>query len=1006
MLFTSGHGEIYTMPPGANFLRELARGLIEALDPANNPQRLADTLIYVPNARSRRALAKALLEESGLSALMMPDIRALGGLEADEPPASAETALADLPPAISAAQRIGELTTLVLAYYKAQGLSLPEVSALAAARELAGLLDQAALSSEPGSGVDWSKLNSLVSDTQLAQHWEQSLQFLNIITKDWPAKLDDAKAMDPYARRLGAAEAIARSWADAPPETPVIIAGSTGATPASRLMMRSVLTLPRGLIVLPGLDRDLPDAALQTLRDEPSHPQYALIGALSALQRTPASVSEWPGLHLSKSLTARQRLMHETLAPADQTADWMQRLKSLAVGGGSAAFVHKALDGLQLIEPADDTDEAGIAALLMRETLEHEHETAALVTPDTGLARQVSARLKAWGIEVEPSAGIPLIQSDLGSFLALAVDWLSEPDHPVKLMAILRHGLSRFDREAVLFIDKEILRGPRGWNSWADLREHIDQYFENQKNPSTSPLKTAVDESFERLDQFILDSDNLYTSYFLLSHLTEVLEDITEIPGPWAGESGRALSSLITDVQALTEPLGDLSIATHRDLITQELAHARISNGAPHPRLAIYGPLEARLQAADHVILAGLNEGVWPAQPAPDMFLPRHFRRQIGISDPDTRIGLSAHDYAQLACSPRVTLLSAKRREDAPAVASRWIWRLKTLVTGALKDEAEPALAPSPDHNPMEWLSTLERAPLAIDLKSRPEPRPPLDARPKHFSVSRIETLIRDPYAVYCRYVLGLYPLDRLNLPPDARVRGSAVHKALEDFETDVTDASAERLLEMLEQELRSGGEAEADIIALREKRRETVNNYLTWRAETAHLIQGNVLTERKGEIAFTLGGERYSLEGTADRIEKRADGTIAILDFKPGTPPSEAQVRVGLAPQMPLLGLIAREGGYDDVSGRDVGALTYLRFGTQFEAREIGEESAKGARVKFEAVEIADIVAEAERGLHALLLAFANPKEPYRSQPKSERVNYASDYSRLARRDEWEGQG
>ena len=381
MLFTSGHGEIYTMPPGANFLRELARGLIEALDPANNPQRLADTLIYVPNARSRRALAKALLEESGLSALMMPDIRALGGLEADEPPASAETALADLPPAISAAQRIGELTTLVLAYYKAQGLSLPEVSALAAARELAGLLDQAALSSEPGSGVDWSKLNSLVSDTQLAQHWEQSLQFLNIITKDWPAKLDDAKAMDPYARRLGAAEAIARSWADAPPETPVIIAGSTGATPASRLMMRSVLTLPRGLIVLPGLDRDLPDAALQTLRDEPSHPQYALIGALSALQRTPASVSEWPGLHLSKSLTARQRLMHETLAPADQTADWMQRLKSLAVGGGSAAFVHKALDGLQLIEPADDTDEAGIAALLMRQTLEHEQETAALVTP-------------------------------------------------------------------------------------------------------------------------------------------------------------------------------------------------------------------------------------------------------------------------------------------------------------------------------------------------------------------------------------------------------------------------------------------------------------------------------------------------------------------------------------------------------------------------------------------------------------------------------------------------
>ncbi|MEL8055835.1 MAG: PD-(D/E)XK nuclease family protein, partial [Pseudomonadota bacterium] len=450
---------------------------------------------------------------------------------------------------------------------------------------------------------------------------------------------------------------------------------------------------------------------------------------------------------------------------------------------------------------------------------------------------------------------------------------------------------------------------------------------------------------------------------------------------------------------------GDLVIATHRDLIMQELAHARISSGEPHPRLAIYGPLEARLQTADHVILAGLNESVWPAQPAPDMFLPRHFRRHIGISDPDVRIGLSAHDYAQLACSPRVTLLSAKRREDAPAVASRWIWRLKTLVAGALQDKAEAALAPRSDDNPLQWLSALERAPESAGVNSRPEPRPPLNARPKHFSVSRIETLIRDPYAVYCRYVLGLYPLDRLNLPPDARVRGSAVHKALEDFETDTGEASVERLVDMLEKELRSGGEIEADIIALREKRRETAQDYLTWRAETAHLIQGQIITESKGEIAFTLADERYSLEGTADRIEKRADGTIAILDFKTGKPPSEAQVRAGLAPQMPLQGLITREGGYDGISGRDVGALTYLRFGTQFEVREIGEASAKGARVKFEAVEIADIVADAERGLHELLVAFANPDEPYRSQPKSERVNYASDYSRLARCDEWEGQ-
>ncbi|MEL7231745.1 MAG: PD-(D/E)XK nuclease family protein, partial [Pseudomonadota bacterium] len=278
------------------------------------------------------------------------------------------------------------------------------------------------------------------------------------------------------------------------------------------------------------------------------------------------------------------------------------------------------------------------------------------------------------------------------------------------------------------------------------------------------------------------------------------------------------------------------------------------------------------------------------------------------------------------------------------------------------------------------------------------------DARPTQFSVSRIETLIRDPYAVYCRYVLGLYPLDRLNLPPDARVRGSAIHKALEDFETDTAEKTAARLVALLEDELRSGGEAEADIIALQEKRLETAQAYMQWREQTAHLVQGEVLTERKGKISLELDGRKYSLEGTADRIEQRADGTLAILDFKTGKAPSEPQVRAGLSPQMPLQGLIAREGGYQGLADRDVGALTYIRFGTQFGVREIGEESGRG-QSKLEEVEIAEIIADAEKGLHDLLKAFADPAQPYRSQPKSERVSYASDYARLARRDEWEGE-
>ena len=81
------------------------------------------------------------------------------------------------------------------------------------------------------------------------------------------------------------------------------------------------------------------------------------------------------------------------------------------------------------------------------------------------------------------------------------------------------------------------------------------------------------------------------------------------------------------------------------------------------------------------------------------------------------------------------------------------------------------------------------------------------------------------------------------------------------------------------------------------------------------------------------------------------------------------------------------------------MGALTYIRFGTAFEIQEIGD-----ARSKLEAKPVEEIVAEAEKGLAQLLISFADPNHPYLSAPRPERVAYESDYSRLARRDEWTG--
>lgn len=1006
-LFDPARPNVFSIPAGANFLAELTKTLAQETGLNENPEALADALIYVPNRRSASALAFALHQVAGAKACLLPNIRALGDLESDEPPPSAEAALADLPPVVSPAARIGGLTRLVMQYFDATGTYLPAVSCLAAARELARLLDQAALSGE----VDWSNLESLVPNAQLAQHWKQSVQFLKIITDVWPAKLDEATRMDPYARRYAAAEAMALHWRQNPPQTPVIIAGSTGATPASRLLMQAAMELPRGMIVLPGLDTDLDASTLTQIAETPSHPQFTLARTLSALGLSLTDIQSWQNLDETAERTARRRLIHQALAPAQNTADWTENLAIISDSKDPSSFVREALTGLTVLEAADDNEEALLAAIMMREALEKDGQTAALVTPDAGLARHVGALLKRWHIDVAPSAGLPLTQTLSGSFALLVADWMLDLSHPVALMSVLQHPSCQFEADAIHTLDKHFLRGPRTWRTWDELARLVglrartqDRWRPQLSEDELTAVIALIDALSAIITEHAIDPDDPLIGENWYRGITHFAGAIAAPPHPWAGEDGGALSVLFRDLVELTEPLGEQNPTVWNELLQAEALAKTVPAGAVHPRLAIWGPLEARLQTADRIILAGLNEDVWPAQPAADAFLPRVFRKQIGLSDPDERIGLSAHDFAQLAAAPEVVLLNSRRREDKPAVASRWLWRLKTLARGALGEAAHQALSPASDQDPSSWLEKLETAPiLPPGFTAEPRPAPPVEARPDRLSVTRVEQLVRDPYAIYCESVLGLRRLEPLNLPPDVRVRGTAVHKALERFEHEAPDGDADILLGLLEQELRNGGELDVDLIALRDKRRAVCAAYLDWRQENALTIDGPPLTEIRGSLTMTIQGRPFTLSGTADRIEKRAGDGLAILDFKTGKPPSEKQVRAGLSPQMPLQGLIAREGGYEQIGRAQVEALTYLRFGTQFQVQDLG---AAAPRAKLDAMPMADLIAEAETGLVELLTAFANPEHPYLSAPRPERVQYESDFSRLARRDEWTGVG
>jgi ATP-dependent helicase/nuclease subunit B len=1000
--FAAGAPKVWTIPPGTDFLGSLARELVAAFELVSKPDALADAIIYLPNRRSARALTLALFDAmGGKGTLLPPDIRTLGDVESDEPPPVAEAALAALPPPLSQAQRLGVLAQLVSRFYSGEyGQVLPPASALSAARELSRLLEQASLGDAPDP---WDALGSLVDKADLAAHWDNSVRFLSIIAEMWPAWLAENNAGDPFEQRRRAAEALTRAWAKTPPQAPVIIAGSTGATPSGRALMRAALALPRGLVVFPGLDTELSAEALQTVSVSASHPQYALVRTLKALGLTLDAVQEWPVVD-SAQAPSRRRLIHEALAPADDTADWRETLETLARAGNTrpAEFARSALEGLSVVELPNEAAEAEAAALLLRGVLQVQGQTGALVTPDAGLARRVGALLERWGISVPPSAGQPLGRTPAGSLISLCARWAVDPADPVTLSAVLKHPFSK-DRARGDLIDLHFLRGARRWGSLDELARNIETRIDEERYPAFTKEEAAEAAQFVRELQVLLSSAGADFSQLAVVDVAEGAQRIaalagaiSETPLPWAGEDGAGASRLLERVREMGTYLGETSPRELAELVEAECASLTVSLGEPeHPRLAIWGPLEARLQSADLIVLAGLNEDVWPEKTPPEGFLPRRFRGALDMPDPDERLGLSAHDFAQLACAPRVVMLYAKRRDDAPAVASRWVWRLRTLVQGSLFEAAGEVLKGEARDLP-GWVSQLQHEGIGtqaagFSAEPRPTHRPP--NWPKRMSVTRIDRLQRDPYSIWAEDILGLKVLDPMNGPMQPNLKGTAVHRAIELLEAEGEEKSAARLSALLRQELSKAGDDEAAWLGRQAIWEDVSAWFLEWRA--GRDVSGGMELEVSGELPYDIAGEPFVLSAQADRIEIGASGEIIIVDFKTGSAPSDKAIGTGFDQQMPLQALIARKGGFKKVRPAPVAHLEYVEFRGKPASRRIGPG-------KDDELTPAVLSASAEDGMQRLIAAYRAEGAVFASAPRVQFVKYDYGYNLLARRAEW----
>ncbi|WP_181703743.1 double-strand break repair protein AddB [Chthonobacter albigriseus] len=1026
---------VFTIAPAAPFLPTLVDALLDGvLVPGrvyrDDPLRLADVTLYLPTRRAARALSETFLAALGGRAAVLPRIRPLGDVDEDVVERLADPTDLDLPPAISEPERVLGLAQLIADWRRhvspdrtvspsGERIRVPSSTSEAVhlARDLLALMDQAAAES-----VDWSKLVTLVPD-DYAAWWQLTLTFLTIATEAWPAFLAERGQMDPVARRTRVITAIAERLEREGARGPVIAAGSTGSLPTTARLLAAIARQPNGAVVLPGLDLGLDDETWSDIAPDgagaggiASHPQAAMARLLHVIGVGRNGVAELGSV--SEPMERRLTILSEAMRPAESTDRWKDFAGSLDPDG-----CERALDGMTLVVGATEAEEALAAALALREAIEAPGRTAALVTPDRGLARRVCTELARFGVDTEDSAGTPLERTPTGILVALSAECAVEGLPPEKLVALLKHPLACFGfsrprcRAAARALEIAVLRGPRLATGSKALMAAAETLARAGRKGQGVPkalaalgeerladarmLARRIGAAVMPIEALKADGRRVDLKTLLQAHL-ELLQAIAaDETGDdsllFDGPAGTAAAEVFAGYLDSAGVSLDVTPGEYPATLAALMAGRMVRRTSARPaRVFIWGPLEARLLGVDRLVVGGLNEGTWPLATDTGPWLSRPMRADLAFGPPEQRIGLSAHDFVQSLGTRDVVLTRSEKRDGAPTVPTRFLQRFTSVI-----GEARSKTLRARGDVIVDWARRLDDIP-PVPRPPRPEPRPPLAARPKQLSVTEIETWIRDPYAVYARRVLDLQALEGLGEQPDFGARGSAVHQALADFAKDWTGPFDQTAVAAL---------IEAGRLAFKELEAYPEVHALWWPrfvAAAGYVVEsfeaGRADMERNAEIrgrwVVVPGEDGFALTGRADRIDITADGLLSLVDFKTGSAPSERQIAALKSPQMPLEAVIAQKGGFEGIPPRPLQDLVHVVL------RGIkGRDETKtytGYDGKDFVRSLEETVAAAEEALIRLVEAYRDPERGYRSKAHPFKSGDRSDYDHLARVREW----
>lgn len=950
--------KVYNIPFSCSFTDTVAQRFLDEY--SNNPLELADVLFLLPNRRAVKALADAFVRRKGLVPTLLPKMLPIGDVEEDELFISgfdASEVLVGLSPAIERNERLLLFTKIILARPSEFGIEkLSANQACFLAQELANLIDTV-----NNEDLSFDNLQNLVPE-EYSAYWQETLKFLEIITRFWPDILKERKLADPSFRRNQLLLAQAEMWERNPPQKRIIAAGTTATFPAMKKLVKVISELENGEVLLSGLDKNLDEEDWAAV--EETNPQFELKELLDYLELDREEVEDWA----ESTNLYREKFISEIMRPAKTTDKWRDiGLKNIG---------REALDGLQLVNCTDVRLEALSIALIMRENLEIPEHMTALVTTDRNLARRVAAELERWNIKVDDSAGRPLATTPQGAFLRLMIQACESNFAPVEFLALLKHPFTANGKSY-----GEIRRQCRDYEKKVLRSGKEDEASESM----VVGVKETLREFYELLKQPEAGFNVLLEAHVRAAEQLAATEGKTGTVVLWKGDAGEAAANFIAALYDKAAILGNISPTEYAGLLEALMASVTVRpKYGTHPRLRILGPIEARLTHFDTVIIGEVNEGAFPKPAGADPWMSRPMKKDFGFPMPEKAIGVLAHDFSSLLANKRVFITRAERVMGTPMVKSRWWMRLETVLK-ALNVSAESL------ENTVysSWARYLDRAE-AFKRLLPPEPRPPVASRPRELSASAVENWMRDPYIIFAKFILKLKPLDELEQDLSLKDYGTIIHAVLEEFNRKFPHEYPKNAKDEL---LQLGRQYFAENQIAQETRAfwwpnfEKTADWLTgveapYREEIA-----KTSAEVQGRFSFEAPAGLFTITAKADRVDETKDGKINIIDYKTGQARTPKEVAAGYAPQLPIEGLIAKSGGFEGIPEREAGKLIYWQLGR------------KETIICENMNELLDV---SYQRLKDLAAAFDFESTPYISQPNPKYAPKYSDYEHLARIKEW----